>query len=110
MNLVIDLFVHLSNWMRTYLYEITLALVATVAVIYSNEINRAIRKHIHRLHFAWRTMIFVVVCAVGYGGAIVLTTSFLVKVFRGLDRLVLAPVIVGCFVVVGILAERHKQI
>ncbi|MCG8603429.1 DUF3392 domain-containing protein [bacterium] len=104
-----DTFLSLSNWMRPYVYQISLALVTTLAVIYSSSINRSIRRQIRGLHFFMRTLIFVFVCTFGYGAAIVFVTPHISDMLRSLDRNWLAPIVVLSFLLLGVLGEKNKQ-
>ena len=57
----------LSSLTKTYMTEISLALVMTALAIYGNDINGLIRRRTQNLHFLLRTVLFVTVCAFGYG-------------------------------------------
>ena len=100
----------LTGITQTYITEISLALVMTALAIYGNDINGLIRKRTQNLHFMVRTVLFVVVCAFGYGW---LSLSLAPQVRRGLTSIpgVWLPVLVtALFVVLGVLAERKRKI
>lgn len=104
-----SLFLTISSWMRPYLYQIALALVITLTVIYSTSINRSIRKQIRGLHFLLRTLIFVSVCTFGYSAVIIFATPQISKMLASLDKVLLGPVIIGIFVLLGVLGQRTRQ-
>ena len=67
MDLVLDLIATLSRWCRGNLYDISLAIMATLFVLFGPGINAWVQKSISGLNFVLRTFIFVLVCAIGYG-------------------------------------------
>lgn len=67
MDLVLDLIATLSRWCRGNLYDISLAIMATLFVLFGPGINAWVQKSISGLNFVLRTLIFVLVCAIGYG-------------------------------------------
>ena len=52
---------------RGNLYDISLAIMATLFVLFGPGINAWVQKSISGLNFVLRTLIFVLVCAIGYG-------------------------------------------
>ncbi|MEE2024783.1 MULTISPECIES: DUF3392 domain-containing protein [Alkalimonas] len=94
---------------RPYVRDIALAMVATCLVVFGDDINRFIRRQIHSLHFIWRTLIFVLVCAFGYGAVTLFLTPIVAKQLAGLSNLWLPWVTLGIFTLLGILAQRRRQ-
>ena len=74
MDLLLDLIATLSRWSRSHLYDISLAIMATLFVLFGPGINAWVQRSISGLNFFFRTLIFVLVCAVGYGLAMVFLT------------------------------------
>lgn len=105
-----ELFQALSHWMSPYLWHICLAMSATILAIYGSSINEWLRKTIKGYHFLLRVTIFVVVCAFGYGLLSMLLAKALAALLEELPSAYLSPVVIGAFVAVGILAERHGHI
>ena len=97
-----------SEWMRPRLVTICMALAATLLIVYGNHLNRMVRHLVRRRHFAVRLLVFVLVCAFGYG----LLTVFLGKVlaagFGGLSNGLLSPVLIACYLLIGVLAEQKR--
>ena len=107
MDMLLDLIVNLSRWSRGHLYDISLAIMATLFVLFGPGLNAWVQRSIGSLNFILRTLIFVIVCAVGYGLAIVFLTPWLAKGLAHFNNYTLAPVLILIFVVIGILADRN---
>ncbi len=107
MDVLIDLVVTLSKWSRLHLSDIALAIMATALVLFGPGINTWVRNSIGHLNFVIRTLIFVLVCALGYGLAIIYLTPILVSTFAHLNNYTLAPVLLMVFILIGILADRN---
>jgi len=97
-----------SDWMRPRLVTICTALAATVFIIYGNNLNRIVKNLIKRWHFVLRLLTLVIVCAFGYGFLIIFLGRVLADGLGGLGDYILFPVVVGLFMVVGILAEQKR--
>ena len=100
----------IGHWAKPYSYQIALAVVASALVIYGNELNGIIKHMVRKQHFVIRTVVFVTVCFVGYGALTVFLTSFLSKQLANVPALYFGPLILCVFVVLGLIAERQKQI
>lgn len=106
MDLVLDLIATLSRWCRSNLYDISLAIMATLFVLFGPGINAWVQKSISGLNFVLRTLIFVLVCAIGYGLAIVFLTPWLAKGLGYFNNFTLSPVLLLVFFLIGVLADR----
>ncbi|MEI6218230.1 MAG: DUF3392 family protein [bacterium] len=102
--------VWLAGLLRPHLRETSVALVATVLVIYGGNINSALKQQIQGLNVVFRLLIFIAVCAFGYGVATVFLASLVELLLADLSPVSLVIAIVGFFILVGILAERKKAI
>ena len=102
--------IHFSQWLYPYLGEISLAIMATLLVIYGNSINRMVKRQTHELHFIFRTSIFILLCTFGYGALLVFFTPILGKWLANLGMIYLGPFIVGVFITLGVMAERKNHI
>lgn len=107
MDVLIDLILTLSKWSRTHLHDIALAIMATALALFGPALISWVRRSISHLNFVIRTLIFVLVCAVGFGFAMIYLTPLLVSAFAHLNNYTLAPVLLMVFVLVGILADRN---
>lgn len=106
MDMLLDLIVSLSRWSRGHLYDISLAIMATLFVLFGPGLNAWVQRSIGSLNFILRTLIFVIVCAVGYGLAIVFLTPWLAKGLAHFNNFTLSPVLLLVFFIIGILADR----
>ncbi len=109
-SVVIELFNDLGQWFRPYQYQSALAIIATVLVIFGNDINSAIKKLVVRQHFIVRTSVFILVCAFGYGLLTVWLTSILAQQLAKLPDLYLLPVVFTVFFTLGIYAQKQRHI
>lgn len=105
-----DLLLTLAGWLKPYITQSSMAIIATVLVIYGSSINNAIKRLIAPLHFSLRTLAFIFVCAFGYGLATVWLTPVLAGQLAKIPELYLAPSVFGVFVLLGIAAQREGQI
>lgn len=79
MDYALDLIATLSRWSRSHLSDISLAIMATLLVLFGPAINAWVQQRIGSLNFVFRTLLFVLICAVGYGLAMVFVTPWLAK-------------------------------
>lgn len=107
MDIVVDLVVALSKWSRLHLRDIALAIMATALVLIGPLINAWVGRSIGHLNFFIRTFIFILVCALGYGLAIVYLTPVIANSLSHLNNFTLAPVLLMIFILVGIVADRQ---
>ena len=107
MDLFVDLVLSLSKWSRSHLSDIALAIMATVLVLFGPALNAWVKRSIGHLNFVFRTVIFVLVCAIGYGLSIVYLTPMLASALSHLNNYTLSPVLLLSFILIGILADRN---
>ena len=92
------------------MYEISTALIACVLVMAGGSINALLRKQLGSANFIIRTVVFILVNAFGYGLLIVKATPMLSTMLRSLDKGIMFLVISISFVVIGIWAQRNRQV
>jgi hypothetical protein len=97
-------------WIRPYVGEVALAVVASILVIYGEAINDMVKQAFKSWHVIFRVLVFMVVCAFGYGALTVLATQLLRGFLAELSNTQLTIVIAGFFFLVGILAQKKRQI
>ena len=100
----------LGMMVRPHFFQMATMIVATLLVIYGNEVNQLIRRQIAGLHFILRASIFVLVCAFGYGYLLVWFTPVLSSWLYLIPLHLTAPATVAILLLLGILAERKKQL
>jgi hypothetical protein len=108
MSAVYDLCVSVSNAFHPHIAKIALSLAATLLFLYGQQIHGVVKGLIKDLHFLLRLLILVVVCAFGYGTLGFVLTRLIELGLGQLDRFALGPVVIGLFLLVGLLAERNK--
>ncbi|TES11196.1 DUF3392 domain-containing protein [Pseudomonas aeruginosa] len=106
MDYALDLIATLSRWSRSHLSDISLAIMATLLVLFGPAINAWVQQRIDSLNFVFRTLLFVLICAVGYGLAMVFVTPWLAKGLGYFNNYTLAPVLLLVFFVIGMIADR----
>lgn len=106
MDYALDLIATLSRWSRSHLSDISLAIMATLLVLFGPAINAWVQRRIGSLNFVFRTLLFVLICAVGYGLAMVFVTPWLAKGLGYFNNYTLAPVLLLVFFVIGMIADR----
>lgn len=110
MDLFREVLLALADWIRPHSGNIALALIATLLVVYGDDINTAVKKQLRPYPYLIRLIGFVVLCAFGYGALTVYATPVLEDLISKIPGLYLAPAIVLLFLLVGLLAERRRQI
>ncbi len=108
--MMLELLNNLGQWFRPYQYQSSLAIIATVLVIFGNDINSAVKKLVAKQHFIIRTLVFVFVCAFGYGLLTVWLTSLLAQQLAKLPSLYLVPVVFSTFFALGMYAQKQRHI
>ncbi len=99
--------INFSQWLYPWLGEIAMAIMATLLVIYGHSINRLVKKQTSGMHFILRTLIFILLCTFGYGALLIYATPILSHLLAGVGMIYLGPLIVGIFIMLGVLAEKE---
>ncbi|MEW6992839.1 DUF3392 domain-containing protein [Colwelliaceae bacterium MEBiC 14330] len=108
--LIVDVFTDLGQWFRPYQYQAALAMIATLLVIFGNEINNTVRRLVAKQHFIVRTLVFILVCAFGYGLLTVWLTSLLAGLLAKVASLYLLPLVFIIFFLLGMYAQKQRHI
>ena len=109
-SIVIELLNECGLLLKPYLYQIALAIVATLLVVFGGAINSAIKQLLRKQHIVVRIMVFILVCAFGYGLATVWLTSLLAAQLAKIALVYLAPSIVLFFILLGLYAQKQRHI
>ena len=102
--------IQFSQWISPWIGEISMAIMATLLVIYGETINRIVKRQISGMHFLFRTLIFILLCAFGYGALLVFVTPILSKQLTAVSMLYLGPLVLGIFITLGIIADKKNRI
>ncbi|QOL25264.1 DUF3392 domain-containing protein [Thalassotalea sp. LPB0316] len=109
-SVVLNALIELGAWFKPYQYQAAMAIVATLLVLFGNQINSHIKKMFSRYHFVVRTIAFVVVCAFGYGLATVWLTGLLHQQLAKVPLAYLVPVHFVIFTGLGMYAQKQRHI
>lgn len=104
-----QMLIQLGYSIRPHLSDFAMMIVATLLVIYGNSINQAVRRQVSHMHFIIRTLIFILVCAFGYGLLTVWLAPLLADALARIPNFWLAAASAGILIVLGMLAERKRQ-
>ncbi|NLW03937.1 MAG: DUF3392 family protein [Pseudomonadaceae bacterium] len=110
MDLINQVLLRSGNWAHANMDSLTLALVATLLVIYGDTINKLVKKSLKPYPRIVRVLGFVIMCAFGYGFLTVLLTPVLASWFALVSIKWLAPLVLGAFLVIGWIAEKKNQV
>lgn len=110
MDLINDLLIRSGNWAHSNMDNITLALVATLLVVYGDHINKLVKKVLRPYPRIVRVIGFVFMCAFGYGFLTVLLTPVLANWFSLVNVKWLAPLVVTAFFSIGWIAEKKNHV
>ncbi len=105
-----DIFIELGQWFRSYQYQTAMAIIATLLVIFGNDINNSLKKLVAKQHFIVRSAIFVLVCAFGYGLLTIWLTGLLSAQLSHIPNSYIVPVIVLIFSLLGMYAQKQRHI
>ncbi len=62
-----ELFLPVSTYLKPHLAFIATAFTTALLVLYGDNINRAVKRHFNQNHFIVRTIVFILLCSIGYG-------------------------------------------
>lgn len=105
-----DILLFLSFHIRPYLAHVAMMVVATLLVLYGNEFNRVVKRNIAHYNFVIRTLIFIVICAFGYGLLVTAVTPLLADFLRRIPQLYTGISVIAILITLGVLAERRRVI
>ena len=95
-----------SEWLRPYLGQLVLAMVASFLVIFGNDLMGVLKKQLGALAWFLKVTLLVLFCAVGFA----LLTSFfaplLTAALAQINDVWLGLVVVALFYVIGWLAQK----
>ena len=105
-----SIIIQLSQWLYPWLGEISMAIMATLLVIYGEIINRMLKRQISGLHFIIRTLLFILLCAFGYGALLIYVTPLLAQLLASVGMIYLGPLVLAVFITLGSIAEKKNRI
>lgn len=107
MDLLLDLIATLSRWSRSHLADISLAIMATLFVLFGPALNAWVQRNIAPFNFVLRTLAFVLFCAIVYGLGIIYLSPWLAQGLAQFNNYTLAPVLLLVLFIIGVVADRN---
>jgi len=105
-----ELLIESGQWFRSYQYQSAMAIVATLLVIFGNDINLLVKRAVSKQHLIIRSLVFICVCAFGYGLLTIWLTGLLAQQLAKIPSLYVMPSIVTVFVLLALYAQKQKHI
>jgi Protein of unknown function (DUF3392) len=99
-----------SSWARPHLTVISFTFVATLLMLYGGEINRFIRDTCKSYHMLVRVLVFMLVCAFGYGWATQKLASLLQYALANKVGSWTGVVVLVIFIGLGFLADKKNHV
>ena len=100
--------VDLDRYLRPHLDKVAMSIVATTLFLYGSQLHGVIKKQIDGCPLLLRVLLLILICAFGYGSLTVRCSMLIQHLLSFFDKHYLAPVVLGLFLLLGILAERKK--
>ncbi|MFC6439077.1 DUF3392 family protein [Bowmanella sp. JS7-9] len=105
---MLDLLGQLTQFLSAYFKDMSLMLTATILVVYGDLINSHVKRAISPYHFIVRCIVFVLLCAFGYGAMTLYAAPFVLYVIKYLPWHYQGLGFLLSFVLIGFLAERRR--
>jgi hypothetical protein len=109
-ELIDNLLWQTGTWVNGHAGEVALALVATLLVIYGDDINRTFARTVRPYPWIVRVISFVLMCAFGYGTITVLVTPLIAEAILSIEARWVGLLTLVIFFAIGTLAERKRYI
>lgn len=110
MDLLLSFNLDIARKLSTHLHDISLALVATMLVIFGDHVNRTLKRTVSNWIFLARITAFVLMCTFGYGLLTLWGQPLVYWLLTHLAPMFRPSVILVCFVFLGVLAERKRYL
>jgi Na+-transporting NADH:ubiquinone oxidoreductase subunit NqrD len=99
-----------GQWLKPYLYNISLLLVVCLVSLYANDIIKVTKRFVARRHFFVRVAVFVLVTGFGFGFLVVFATPLLCKLLLLFGTQWLGLMVICAFTVLGVIADKKNQL
>ena len=97
-----------KDWLRPHMFFVATALITCTLVASSDIISKHLRRFTSNWPRFFRTFLFIVVTAFGYGGAIVYLTPVISKILLILDAPLLLIILSVMFWLIGTWIEAKR--
>jgi len=99
-----------AEFLRPYLYQISVAITAALLVLFGHHINGFIRDSVKNFNFLIRLTVFILIVTFGYGALSFFLSHVLSSMISQIPKLYLCPVLILTFIIIGVIAEEKKHI
>jgi hypothetical protein len=99
-----------SQSIRPFLPHVSVAITSSVLAVFGSQINGCFKASIKKRPFIVRVSAFVALVTFGYGALNLFLAHLVSRMLMNTRDLWLAPVVVGVFIGIGVLAEEKRQI
>ncbi|WP_040727958.1 DUF3392 family protein [Thiomicrorhabdus sp. Kp2] len=110
LNWLNDILLHVSGWMKGYLNQIVLSMVATLLVIYGDNILGMLKQQIGSLKLFLRITLFVAFCAFGFSFITSIAAPFMSNWLAKSNPEFLPFIIVFIYYGLGYLAQKKGML
>jgi H+/Cl- antiporter ClcA len=105
-----DYFVPVAGLIRRYLPEVCLGITAVTMMLSGPSINGFIQKITQKLNWFFRYVVFVVMCAAGYGALAQVLYRLLKFWFAKQHSMALVLITIGIYLVLAFFARKQGHI
>lgn len=99
-----------SRWLHGHLMYISVALIATLMSLFTDEMNRFFKRLTKGAHFVVRFSVYVIVRAFAYGMLTIWGASILTRMLGRVESILLPFIVIASFLLLGLVAERKNHI
>lgn len=104
-----DILLQLTAWVRPHLGLIAFSYLASLLAIFGHRLSRGLQAMLAGAHFLLRTLVFILLCALGLGLIIQYGSHYLLIVLGTVPHLWLGLTVIVSFLVIGWLAEKYSR-
>jgi len=101
-----EYYIQLDGWLRANLLMICMAQIATLLVLFGDQINAIVRALVKPYPFLIRVSAFIALCTAGYGAITAYSVSIYVSLLAKVNSDYLFFVIAITFIIIGVVAEK----
>ena len=101
-----QILIFITGLIQPHLYAISLAMMATLLVIYGDNMMGLFKQQLGGLNFFLKVSLFILFCAFGFALITQYLTPLIVDLFNKADETWLGIAVVGVFYLLGFLAQR----
>ncbi|WP_137165634.1 DUF3392 family protein [Salinimonas lutimaris] len=97
-----------TRWLAPYFTEMSLMFMATLLVVFGDIINKQVKAMLSPCHFIIRVLLFVLMCAFGYGALTLYGAPLVLHVIKFFPYYLQGALFITAFIAIGVFAERRR--